>query len=274
MKPTNATEVRAFLQHRAVEPPRSEIPVVQIVGATATIRLFDPIDSWGEWWGMSAKEFAAAVDELPSHVNVLELLINSPGGDAFDGVAIVNVMRAHPARTVAVVQGIAASAASFIACAADETIMSPNSTLMIHEAWGLCVGSADDMLAYAEVLDKVNASMAEIYAAKSSGTVDTMREIMHAEKWYTAAEAVAAGFADSVGTADPDQPDPDTSARWTADDIKALAAELSTLGVLTPSAGEREDTTTEQAGEPTSVDPEQASRLLATLTLSKENPHE
>lgn len=198
MRPTTPSEVRAFLNRRADTRPRNEAPAVRIDGTTATLRLFDPIDSWGEWWGMSAKEFARTLDELPSHVDTIELLINSPGGDAFDGLAIVNVMRSHPARTVAVVQGLAASAASFIACAADETIMAPNSTLMIHDAWGVCVGNADDMLAMGDTLDKLSGNLAEIYAAKSGGTADDMRAAMKAETWYTADEAIAAKLADRI----------------------------------------------------------------------------
>jgi len=199
MKPRNATEIRAFLNRRADQRPQNAVPTVRIDGTTATLRLFDPIDSWGEWWGMSAKELAEALDDLPSHIDTIELLINSPGGDAFDGLAMVNVLRAHPARTVAVVQGIAASAASFIACAADECVMAPNSTLMIHDAWGVCVGNADDMLTFGGVLDQLSGNLADIYAAKSGRDVADMRSAMKTETWYTAAEAVAAGLADSVG---------------------------------------------------------------------------
>ena len=198
MMPRNGAEVRAFLNRRATERPRNDAPAVQIEGATATLRLFDPIDSDGEWWGMSAKEFAATLDALPSHIATIQLMINSPGGDAFDGVAMVNVLRAHQARTVAVVQGIAASAASFIATAADELIMAPNSTLMIHDAWGLCVGNADDMLSMGAVLDQLSNNIADIYAAKTGKPTDEMRTLMRAETWFTATEAVAAGLADSV----------------------------------------------------------------------------
>jgi len=201
MKPRNAAEVRAFLNRRAEHRPQNALPTVRIDGTTATLRLFDPIDSYGEWWGMSAKELAAAVDELPSHIATIELLINSPGGDVFDGLAMVNVLRAHRASTRAVVQGMAASAASFIACAADECVMAPNSTMMIHDAWGVCVGNADDMLALGAVLDQASGNLAEIYAAKSGKTVDEMRAAMKAETWYTADEAVAAGLADSVSAA-------------------------------------------------------------------------
>lgn len=271
MKPKTAADVRAFLQNRAVERPQAAVPAVAIDGAKATLRLFDPIDSWGEWWGMSAKEFAAALDDLPAHVTTIELLINSPGGDAFDGVAIVNVMRAHPARTVAIVQGIAASAASFIACAADETIMAADSSMMIHRSWGVCVGNADDMLAQAALLEHVDGHQVSIYAAKSGKKPDDILEMLKAETWLTASDAVQMGFANSVIAAEPAT---EPAARWSPDDLKALAALLAEHGASIPSAGEREEPTTSAAGEPTRVDPEQASRLLATLTLTKETPHE
>lgn len=202
-KPT-AAEIRASLAQRANRPVNAA-PPTRIDGTTATLRLFDPIDSYGEWWGMSAKELAQTLDELPSHIATIELLINSPGGDAFDGLAMVNVLRSHPARTRAVVQGIAASAASFIACSADECVMAPNSTLMIHDAWGVCAGNADDMLSFGAVLDQLSDNLADIYAAKSGKTAAEMRAAMKVESWYTAEEAVAAGLADSVGSSsDPD----------------------------------------------------------------------
>ena len=200
MKPKTSAEIRAFLNRRADTRPMNAAPTVRIDGTTATLRLFDPIDSWGEWWGMSAKELAQTIDELPSHVSTIELLINSPGGEVFEGLAMVNVLRAHSAHTRAVVQGIAASAASFVACAADECVMAPNSTLMIHDAWGLCMGNADDMLSMGAVLDQLSGNLADIYAAKSGATPDEMRTAMKAETWYTADEAVAAGLADSVGS--------------------------------------------------------------------------
>jgi len=194
----NAADVRAFMNRRSLERPRNDVPAVLIDGATATLRLFDPIDAYGEWWGMSAKEFAASLDALPTHITTIQLMINSPGGDAFDGVAMVNLLRAHQARTVAVVQGIAASAASFIATATDELVMAPNSTLMIHDAWGMCVGNADDMLSMGAVLDQLSGNIADIYAAKSGKSTDDMRALMRAETWFTADQAVEIGLADSV----------------------------------------------------------------------------
>lgn len=273
MKPKTGADVRALLQNRATEPPRAEVPVVAIDGATATIRLYDPIDSWGEWWGMSAKEFAAAIDALPSNVDTIELLINCPGGEAFDGVAMLNVLRAHRARVVAVVQGIAASAAAFIACSADQTIMAPSSTLMIHNAWGVAIGDRNEMIDYAAMLEKLDGAQVEIFAAKSGKSADEIRQWMDDETFFTAAEAVEVGLADEIAsTSDATDPAPTALARLAPVDLEAFAAELDRLGITTPSAGEREVTTTEAP--PSSVDPEQASRLLATLTLNKETTHE
>ena len=274
MRPNNATEVRALLANRAIDRPRAELPAVHLVGSTATIRLFDTIDSWGEWWGMSAKEFAAALDSLPPDIQTIELLINSPGGEAWEGVAIVNVMRAHKARVVAVVQGIAASAASLIACAADETIMAPNSTLMIHDAWGICVGNVDDMLAAGEMLDGLSADYADVYAAKSGKSVDEMRTLMKAETFLSAAAAVDLGLADSVSATSAPEPAASLDDSAILAEFAAAMAEFRKLGITIPSAGEREDPTIDTAGEPASVDNEQASRLLAALTINKENTHE
>lgn len=167
----------------------------------ATMRLYDPIDSWGGEWGVSAKEVAKSLADLGDDVKEIRLHINSPGGEVFEGIAIMNQLRAHSARVVAVVDGLAASAASFIACAADETVMGRNSQLMIHDAWGLCVGNAEDMRNLGERLDKISDNIASVYAAKSGEGVQTCREWMLAETWYSAEEAVAAGLADRIDEA-------------------------------------------------------------------------
>ena len=200
MNPTRFAARLAAMKTRTTDatPVRAEIPTSALDGTTAVLRLYDPVDSYGEFWGVSAKEFAQALDDLPSNIIEIRLHINSPGGDVFDGVAIVNTLRAHSARVVAVVDGIAASAASFIAAAADETLMAPNSELMIHDAWGLCVGNAAEMQQMAEMLDHISDNIASIYAAKAGGTVADWRAAMAKETWYSAEEAVAAGLADAV----------------------------------------------------------------------------
>lgn len=178
--------------------PRNEVPAPDVKDGVATLRLYDPIDSWGEDWGISAKEFATTIDQLPADTTEIRLHINSPGGEVFEGIAILNALRAHDARVVAVIDGIAASAASFVACGADEVVMARNSELMIHDAWGLCVGNAAEMQSMAEMLDHFSDNIASVYAEKSGADVALWRAAMSAETWYSAEEAVAAGLADRV----------------------------------------------------------------------------
>lgn len=166
-------------------------------GDTATIRIYDPIDSWGGEWGVSAKEFASVLDQL-TDAKEIRLHINSPGGEVFEAVTMMNLLREHPARVVATVDGIAASSASFLAAAADETVMSRNAELMIHDAWGLTVGNAADMRKTADLLDHISDNIASVYAGKASGDVAVWRAAMLAETWYSADDAVTAGLADRV----------------------------------------------------------------------------
>lgn len=166
----------------------------------ATLYLYGPIDSWGGPWGVSAAEVAQALATLPSGTSDLTLRINSPGGEVFEAVAIMNLLRDHSARITARVDGLAASAASFLAVSADETIMGGNTELMIHDAWGLAIGNAADMRTYADLLDRTSNDIASVYEAKAGGGVQQWRDYMLAETWLTAQEAVDLGLADSVNT--------------------------------------------------------------------------
>lgn len=161
----------------------------------AQVYLYDPIDSW---FGVTAKDFAREWTALDA--DHIDLFINSPGGDVFDAMAILNVIRRTEAHVVAHIDGIAASAASFIAMGADEVVMGRNSELMIHDASGLCWGPAEDMQKMADDLTRVSENIASVYAEKAGGEPATWREAMLAETWYSAEEAVTAGLADRVDT--------------------------------------------------------------------------
>lgn len=187
----------------------------------ATLYLYGPIDSWGGFWGISAQEVATALAELPAGTSQITMRINSPGGEVFEAVAIMNLLRDHDARIVARVDGLAASAASFLAASADETIMGGNTELMIHDAWGIAMGNAADMTAYANLLDKTSNDIADVYAAKAGTDRETMRAYMLEEKWFSADEAVAAGLADSVNTGKADEEEAEPAARMQFD-LKAL----------------------------------------------------
>lgn len=165
---------------------------------TATIRMYGPIDSWGGIWGVSAEEVSEALDSLPDTVTNIQLRINSPGGEGFEGMAILNMLRAHPAKVTAVVDGVAASAASFIAAGCDETVMSPGTQMMIHDAWGLCIGNAADMAKTQTFLNSISDSIADLYVDAAGGYRAKWRTLMTNETWFTAKEAVAAGLADKV----------------------------------------------------------------------------
>lgn len=200
---------RAKYRFRGSTPPRNgqKIPILNTVpdaavseDGTAQLRLYDPIDSWGGDWGVSASEFSDVLGRLPADVSTIELRVNSPGGEVFDAIAIMNLLRSHDADVRVVVDGIAASAASFIASSADETIMGKNSEMMIHDALGLALGNAADLHKMGDVLDHISNNIASVYADKSGGEQQFWRDAMLTETWYNADEAVAAGLADSVGT--------------------------------------------------------------------------
>lgn len=186
------------------QPVRAEL-TGESDGTTAKLYLYDVIDSWGGDWGVSAKEFNTALAEL-GDVKQINLHVNSPGGECYEGIAILNALRRHPASVTAIVDGIAASAASFIAAGADEVVMARNSEMMIHDAWGIALGPAADMHAAGDRLDKISNNIASVYAAKAGGTDQSWREFMLAETWYSADEAVTAGLADRV---EGDEVDPD-----------------------------------------------------------------
>jgi ATP-dependent protease ClpP protease subunit len=165
-------------------------------GTVATIRMYGPIDSWGGYWGISTKDVGQVLDALPDEVTQIILRINSPGGEVFEGVSILNMLRAHKASVLAVVDGLAASAASVIAAGCDDVVMSPGTQMMIHSPSTIVWGDAAEMRKTAEVLDSVEASLIEIYSAKA-GEKD-WPTMLAEETWLTAAAAVEMGLADRV----------------------------------------------------------------------------
>lgn len=182
----------------------------------ATVWIYDEIGMWG----VDAVAFAGDLKAL-GRVDELEVHINSPGGNVFDGLAIMNMISDHPARTTAIVDGLAASAASFILQAADERVMNVGSLAMVHNAAGLAVGDAGVMREMAEFLDKASQNLATIYARRSGRPVEEWVAAMAAESWFTAEEAVEAGLADRTadGAADDDMP----RNRWNLDKMFAHA---------------------------------------------------
>ncbi|MHC2848842.1 ATP-dependent protease ClpP protease subunit [Corynebacterium mucifaciens] len=150
----------------------------------------------GVGWEIDAQGVLAALKDVEGDVTIR---MNSGGGDAFEGVAIKNVLRSHPGHVTVIVEGLAASAASVIAVGgADRLIMRPGAELMIHDAWTFADGNAADLEKTAADLERTSQAMAEIYAEKAGTAPEVMRQMMRDETWFSAQEAVDAGLADAV----------------------------------------------------------------------------
>lgn len=157
----------------------------------------DPDDSW--FPGFSASHVAKALAEMDGD---LVVRLNSGGGSAWDGVAIYNLLVGYEGGTVTTkVDGIAASAASVILMAGAEVVTPATATVMIHDASIITIGNADDHRSSAEMLEKLDGQMAELYADKCGKPVDEMSALMDAETWLTGTECVEIGLSDTTGAA-------------------------------------------------------------------------
>lgn len=186
-----------LLQLLADNQRRATVPGLRAEASATGLEIFvyDVIDPW---FGVSAKAIGEAMRASPDAA--VTLRINSPGGDAFEGRAIASLIRAHKGPTRAVVDGIAASAASTIAIAAGELAMAEGSFLMVHNAWTFALGNAADLEQTAKLLRKVDAELAADYAKRSGATLAQAEAWMAAETWFTAQEAVDAGLANAALT--------------------------------------------------------------------------
>jgi ATP-dependent protease ClpP protease subunit len=164
---------------------------------SARIHLYGAIG--GFWGDVLASDLVPRIRDITA--STIELFINSPGGDVYDAIAIRNALRNHSARVVVTVDGLAASAATIVATGGDEIVMGNGAEMMIHEAWTIAIGSADDFRLVADDLDRICANIAQMYADKAGGDPDDWRALMRAETWYSADEAVEAGLADRTDSA-------------------------------------------------------------------------
>ena len=157
------------------------------------VLIYDEIGAYG----VTAKGFLAELGTLPNDA-AIDLRLNSPGGSVFDAVAIYNALKRHAGDITVWIDGIAASAASYIAMAGDIIVMPENAFLMIHDPSGLVMGTAEDMRSTAEALDKVKGSLIQGYAAKSGKSDDEIATLMGAETWLDAKDALNLGFIDRI----------------------------------------------------------------------------
>ena len=169
----------------------------------AEIFLYDIIvdsELEAEWWGGGAPEpFARELRGITA--GTIHLRINSPGGSVFGARAMEQALREHKAKVIVHVDGLAASAASFLAMAGDEVVMAKGAMLMIHNAWTIALGNAAELRKTADLLSKIDGTLAQTYADRTGGKVEDIAAQMAEETWFTAEEAVDHGFADAIAEA-------------------------------------------------------------------------
>ena len=156
------------------------------------ISIFDEIGMYG----ISAKQFITDLKAIPATDRIV-LKIHSPGGEVFDGNAIFNALQRRGNVEVQI-EGLAASMATVISLAGMPVKMAANGFYMIHNPWGVAMGDAAELRDQAELLDKIRSNMVGAYAAKSGQDPEQIQEWMDAETWFTAAEALSAGFIDEI----------------------------------------------------------------------------
>lgn len=166
-------------------------------GGIGQIDLYGPIgqDFFGD--GISGASFAKQLKAL-GDVRTIEVHIDSPGGSVTDASAIYTLLSSHPATVNVQIDGLAASAASYIAMAGDSIAISEAGFFMIHEARGRAAGTGSDLRRAADTLDMVTGTIADIYVARTSTARKQIDSWMKAETWFTGREAFDAGFADRI----------------------------------------------------------------------------
>lgn len=156
------------------------------------------------WWGdeVTPKQFKKDLDAL-GELKELKVFINSPGGDVFAGQAIYSMLNRLPYTVSVYVDGLAASAASIIAMVGDTIRMPKNAMLMIHNPWGMVIGYSSDLRKFADELDKVRESIIPVYKEQTGLEDQEIADLMDAETWMTAEEALEKGFIHEIEEAKP-----------------------------------------------------------------------
>lgn len=162
--------------------------------------IYGPIKDFASFFsgpGVTPQKVMQDLDELVT-AREITLRINSGGGSAFAGLAIFELVRSHGARIISRIDGVAASAASVIAMAGDKIIMGTGAMMMIHNPWMRAEGEAKDLRDAADLLDRASESLINVYQARTKKSREELRDMLAKTTWFTAQEAVAAGFADEI----------------------------------------------------------------------------
>lgn len=176
-----------------IDKPR-DLRIENSADNEVTIYIYDVID--GYFGGVDAEEFVKQIDALEA--DTIHVRINSPGGDVFGARAIASALERSKAKVIAHIDGIAASAASWIALAADEVEIADGAFFMIHNAWTLAMGDKHSMKETAKLLDQLDKTFVSDYANKTGKSEAEIVAWMDAETWFEAQDAIDNGFADRM----------------------------------------------------------------------------
>jgi len=167
------------------------------------LMLYGVIGSY--WEDLDSQIIVKTIKEMKGDITVK---VNSPGGDVFDGIAIMNALKEHTRNgkgaVTVIVEALAASIASVIAMAGSKIIMSEGAFMMIHNPWTIAAGDSAEFKKTAGVLDQITESLNGIYSRKTGKSVEEITEMMNAETWMSAKDAVEMGFADSTDETEPE----------------------------------------------------------------------
>ena len=168
----------------------------------------DSYDWWPDEEVQSETAANAFRDQLAQHPNVgqIDIYINSYGGSVFEGTAIYNQLKRHPAKKIVHIDGFACSIASVIAMAGDEVIMPRNALMMIHNVWQYVCGNAAELRKAADNLDVINDSSMQAYLLRAGDKLDkkTLAKMMDDETWLSASDCIKYGLADRYADEDAD----------------------------------------------------------------------
>lgn len=184
-----------FLKLHLDNLARVKQPVNLVKNAdSASLYIYDVISAD---WGVSALQVVDAITQA-GDAPVLNVYVNSPGGDVFESRAIMAAIDRFPGKTVAHIDSLCASAATSIALACDEVNMNQGALFMIHNASGMAWGDKQALRDTADLLQKVELSIIKDYTDKTGMNDAAVIAMMDAESWLTADEALAQGFVDNV----------------------------------------------------------------------------
>lgn len=165
-------------------------------GDEATIYLYDVIVSDDYWGGVGAESFVKSLNALTSPT--IHVRVNSPGGDVFAARTMAQAIKEHASKIIIHVDGYAASAATFLVVAADESYINEGGMFMIHNAWTIAAGNASDFIDQADLLERIDQTLRNDYSTKTGETVEQVKDWMDAETYFFGQEAVDAGFVGAI----------------------------------------------------------------------------